>query len=206
MIRVLIVDDDHFSAAGLQELLARNADIEVTGLARTGEEALVLLEAQLPDVLVLDVKLPGMDGLEVLEEVRARGWPVGVLVFSAHSDVETVEQMLVAGADGYYVKGGRGGPENFLEALWSVARGERWLSPILPRVLADQQTTGDRLTPRQVDILRFVEQGLTNQSIAQELGMKKRTVDFHMERILQRLGAGNRTEAIAIARKRGFLS
>lgn len=125
-----------------------------------------------------------------------------VLVFSAHSEAELVEQMLAAGADGYYVKGDRGGPENIATAVQSVARGERWLSPLLVGRFAPPD---EMLTARQMEILRLAAQGQTNRQIALSMDLSRRTVESHMERIIKRLGVQSRTEACMLARKKGWI-
>ena len=203
---ILIVDDAHFAAEGMREYFEDFPDLEVIGIARTGEAALELLEALQPDVVVLDYKLPDeLSGPEVAAEIQARGWPVRVLAFSAFDTPEVVEEMIEAGARGYFLKGDD--PKNMLAAVRAVAAGNVWFSQSIGEWVFNKLRDREegKLTPRQVEIMELVAMGMTNQHIALTLEVKKRTIDFQMERILRKLGADNRTEACTIARKKGWL-
>lgn len=202
MIWVLIVEDDHFAAEGLRERFADEADIKVVGIARDGSRALEIMAALQPDVVVLDCKLPDMPGPEIVREIEARGWHTHVLAFSAYNTPELVEEMLRAGALGYFVKGDE--PENMIAAVRAVAQGEAWFSQSIGRwVYGKLSEIG--LTPRQKEILWLVDQGMTDQQIAQTLQMSEKAIEANVARIVKKLHAKNRTQAVSFAKDRGWL-
>ncbi len=204
MVRILIVEDDEFTASGLGEYLAGIGDFEVAGIARSGQKALVLLPDS-PDVVILDVKLPDMDGEALLMKMMGQAVRPSVLVFSASDDVETVQRMVCAGADGYFVKGGGEGSGKMAEAVRAVAGGGSWFSACIMQMVLKNAAEEKGLTPRQAAMLRLVAQGKTNQQIAVLLGISKRTVDAQMGRILKKLHAQNRAEACMCAKEKGWL-
>jgi DNA-binding NarL/FixJ family response regulator len=206
-IRVLIADDHPIVRDGLALILATAADIEVVGEAADGEEALRLVERLHPDVLVLDLAMPGVDGVEAIRRLRANGSGAGILVFTAYDTDDRILAALRAGAAGYLLKGAP--REDVFAAIRTVAAGGSLLPPVvatrlLRHVRGDEPEPED-LTPRQSEVLRLLAQGQQNKEIAAALGISERTAKFHVEAVLRRLGAGNRTEAAAIATRRGLL-
>jgi DNA-binding NarL/FixJ family response regulator len=206
-IRVLIADDHPIVRDGLALILATAADIEVVGEAADGEEALRLVERLHPDVLVLDLAMPGVDGVEAIRRLRANGSGAGILVFTAYDTDDRILAALRAGAAGYLLKGAP--REDVFAAIRTVAAGGSLLPPVvatrlLRHVRGDEPEPED-LTPRQREVLRLLAQGQQNKEIAAALGISERTAKFHVEAVLRRLGAGNRTEAAAIATRRGLL-
>ncbi len=215
MIRILIVEDDWAAREGLKERLADEPDLEVVGTAQNAQEALEQLALWQPDVVILDYKLQGkFSGVEVAKEIRACGWPTRVLAHSAYVEAEKVQAMLEAGAVGYYVKG----ESTYIEmvtAIRTVDEGLPWFSISLRedalnrlRVIEEEEEEEEeegKLTSRQTEILLLVEKGLSNKEIALALGRKKRTIDFHLERIFKRLGVHNRLLACQVAREKGWL-
>ena len=207
MIEVFLVDNDRFASAGLRQHLDEASDIQIVGSADSGEMALEMLEVledQLPQMILARARLPGLTGIQVAMEIRERGWPIKVLVCCLVKDPDSVEALMRSGVTGYFLRDEEA-PENIVAAVRAVAAGERWYSPTIKKMLDDRHLPEGRLTQRQVEILALVERGLTNQGIAQELGVRKRTIDFQIERILESLNAKNRAEASAIARRRGWL-
>jgi DNA-binding NarL/FixJ family response regulator len=204
---VLIADDHPIVRDGLALILATAADIEVVGEAADGEEALRLVERLHPDVLVLDLAMPGVDGVEAIRRLRANGSGAGILVFTAYDTDDRILAALRAGAAGYLLKGAP--REDVFAAIRTVAAGGSLLPPVvatrlLRHVRGDEPEPED-LTPRQREVLRLLAQGQQNKEIAAALGISERTAKFHVEAVLRRLGAGNRTEAAAIATRRGLL-
>ncbi|GAB4578503.1 MAG: response regulator transcription factor [Anaerolineales bacterium] len=208
MIRILIVEDDWAAREGLCDYLGDVADFEVVGVAQNGQDALDLLAIHEPDVVVLDVRLPGtLSGLKIAEEIQARGWPTRVLAFSAYADVETVEALLRAGALGYYVKGGVNSQVDMVGAVRTVAAGEFWMGKGLDEWMAKKLHKAKEagLTPRQLDVLQLLAAGKTNQEMAVILDLSLHTINTHVENIFKRLGVNNRTEAALLAREKGWL-
>ncbi len=211
MIRILIVEDDWASREGLREYLGDVADFEVVGAAQDGREALDLLAIHEPDMVVLDVKLPGpLSGLEIAEEIKARGWSTRVLGYSAYVDYQTVEAMIRAGALGYYVKGGVNTLADMVCAVRKVAAGEFWMGKGLDEWMAQklhkaEEEEEEGLTPRQFEVLQLIAAGKTNQEIAVILNISLHTINTHVEHIFKKLGVNNRTEAALLASEKGWL-
>jgi DNA-binding NarL/FixJ family response regulator len=202
MIWVLIVEDDHFAAEGLRERFADEPDLKVVGIAKNGKTALEIMAALQPDVLVLDCKLPDISGPEVVAEIDARGWHTHVLAFSAYDNPEMIEAMIKAGALGYFVKGDK--PEHMIAAVRAVAQGETWFSQSIGKwVYGKLSEIG--LTPRQKEILWLVEEGMTDQQIAQTMQVSEKVVEANIVRILKKLYTNNRTQAVSFAKDRGWL-
>ena len=206
-IRVLIADDHPIVRDGLALILATAPDMEVVGEAADGTEALRAVVRLQPDVLVLDLAMPGLDGVETIRRLRADGSRVGVLVFTAYDTDDRILAALRAGAAGYLLKGAP--REEVFAAIRTVAAGGSLLPPLvatrlLRHVRGDEPEPED-LTPRQQEVLRLLAQGQQNKEIAAALHISERTAKFHVEAVLRRLGAGNRTEAAAIAARRGLL-
>jgi len=211
MIQILLVEVDSFAAAGLREFLSNIPGFEITGIVNSGQEALAQLATQPPDIVVLGCPLPDMREEDLADEILASGWHTRILFVGAPEALEQIYARSQKVRNGYFV---RGEPVDGMErAIRALARGEPWFSQKIAAILLARQSAKEEeeeekegtLTPRQVEILQLVERGMTNREIALILKRKKRTVDSHMERILQQLGAKNRTEACAIAREKGWL-
>ena len=205
VIRVLLADDHPTLRLGLRMLLDRAPDVEVVGEAENGEEALALIEALVPDVAVLDCLLPGIEGAEVAREIRRRTLPVRVVALSAYDDERYVWGMLEAGATGYLLK--EEASETILAAVRGAARGEGYFSSRVA-VKAAAWTRGERpagLTEREVEVLRLAAKGLSNKEIAHSLGIKERTVEFHIGNLFRKLGVASRVEAAVWAKERGLV-
>jgi DNA-binding NarL/FixJ family response regulator len=207
--RVLLVDDHPVVRKGIHDLLNEAAGIAVVGEASHGAEALQLVEQLSPDVLLLDMELPDMPGNQVISKLKARGVTVTVLALSAYADREYITESLAHGAAGYLVKDEV--PENIIEAIRGVARGEQgWVSRQVAAHLStwmQEKEAGKTklLTPREIEVLRQVVGGKTNQEIAFALGISEKTVEKHLEGVFARLGVTSRVEAAVHAVREGWL-
>jgi DNA-binding NarL/FixJ family response regulator len=191
-ISVLLADDHTILREGLRSLLAAASDINVVGEAKTGREAVQLARRLKPAVVVMDIAMPMLNGLEAT--IRSADPSTKVLVLSMHSDSEYVEKVLEAGAAGYLVK--QTGASDLLTAIREIHRGNVFLSPSISRFLVDQYRTalrterpgdGHKLTPREVEVLQLVAEGMTNKQIASELAISVKTVEKHRQQVMDKL-------------------
>lgn len=207
MIRVLIVDDHPVVHDGVAAALNRTPDIRLVHAAETVEDALGSIARVKPDVALLDIRLRGADGLAAIGMLVAARPALRVIMFSAYDVDEYVFGAIRAGARGYLLKGAAGA--ELVEAIRKVHAGESYLSPSLSAKLVDQmqaRSHGSRLlTPRELMVLRLMAAGQSNREIAGSLAITERTVKFHVTAILNKIGADNRTQAVAMATRRGIL-
>lgn len=208
-IRVILVDDHRVVQKGLRSYLESFPDIEIVGTASSGEEALAKLEGWLPDVVVMDLSMPGgIDGIEATRRVRALSPHTQVVVLTAHTDDARVVAALRAGAIGYVRKDSE--PEVFLAAVRGVARGQSVLDPaVAGSVLQDLLRggpLGDDLSEREKDVLRQLAHGRTNREIGEALHVSEETVKTHVGNILSKLQLSHRTQAVVYALKQGIVS
>jgi DNA-binding NarL/FixJ family response regulator len=207
MIRVLIVDDHPVVHDGVAAVLNRTADVRLVDAVESVDEALAQLPRSRPDVVLLDVRLAGADGVAEIGRLAAARPSMRIIMFSAYDVDEYVFGALRAGARGYLLKGAAGA--EMVDAIRKVHAGESYLSPGLSTKLVDDMQTrshGRRLlTARELMVLKLMAAGQTNLAIAGSLSITKQTVKFHMTTILNKLGADNRTQAVALASRRGIL-
>ena len=197
---------------GLQALLLTEPDIEVIGEAKNGVEAVDKCRELQPDVLLLDLVMPRMDGLETIEALNEHGCDTRVLVLTSFAEDDKVFRAIKTGALGYLLKDSS--PDELIRAIHSVHRGESSLHPTIARKLIQEinQPAGDKpllddpLTDREVDVLKAVARGLSNQEIADELVIGERTVRTHVSNILGKLHLANRTQAALFALREGYIS
>jgi len=210
-IRVLIADDHIIVRSGLRLLLEAEPDIDVIGEALEGSEALNLVEQYLPDVVLMDITMPGMDGLEATRRIKA-AWPqVQVLVLTMHRSDEYFFEMLKAGASGYILKGAE--TSDLIQAVRVVGRGEVFLYPSMAGKLVKDyisskqwgEGSGSSLSPREKDILRLLSEGCSTKEIAEKLVISPSTVHSHRSNLMTKLGLSNRRELIQYARQRGLI-
>ncbi|MDF2701938.1 MAG: two component transcriptional regulator, LuxR family [Rubrobacteraceae bacterium] len=208
-IRILVADDHPMLREGLVAVLSTQPDFEVVGEAADGSEAVRLAEALRPDVILLDLEMPGTDGVAALERLRDAGSEVRAVVFTAYDTDERILGALRAGARGYLLKGAS--RAEIFDAVRTVYAGGSLLQPgVTARVLehlgrGDERAQANQLTPRELEVLGLISEGLQNSEIAERLFVTERTVKFHVSSILAKLGADNRTEAVAIAARRGLI-
>jgi DNA-binding NarL/FixJ family response regulator len=194
--------------AGARGELAHYADIEVVGEAANGDEAVQQTAAWQPDVLLLDIEMPGLKATEVIRYARALPRPACVLILTAHDDIDDVHDMLEAGATGYLLK--NAAPDVIADAIRAVAEGKSWLSDEVAQKLArqvieeKQQPTYKKLTDRELEVLRLAAASRTNTEIGTALSISERTVRFHLRSIYDKLGVNTRTEAAVWAIKCGL--
>jgi DNA-binding NarL/FixJ family response regulator len=211
-IRVILADDHNLVRQGIRQFLENADDIEVLGEASDGTGALQLVEELRPDIALLDIQMPGLSGVEVTRQIKARFPEVRILILTAYDDDPYVFALLQAGADGYLLKTLE--VDDLLRAVHAVQRGESALSPEITQRVLRQLKTGrpagaaeqiETLTARELEILRLAAQGLTNKAIGQEMGISDRTVQGHLANIYGKLSVASRTEAVTQALKRGWI-
>jgi DNA-binding NarL/FixJ family response regulator len=207
VIRILVVDDHPIVRDGLAAVLADEPDFAVVGTAASAEDALAAAQRLQPDVLLLDLELPGMDGVEAIDHLT-RQVPAGrIVVFTAYDADEQVFGAIKAGARGYLLKGATAG--EIAQAIRTVHAGGSHLEPqVAARVLAELATPrrpSGGLSQREQQVLRLVAEGHSNKAIARRLAITERTAKFHLTSIMNKLGAGNRAQAVALAVQRGLL-
>lgn len=202
MIRLLLAEDHPVVRAGLERLLANADDIELVAAATNGEEAVHLADRIRPDVVLMDLSMPVMDGIEATRRIsKAHDGAVSVVVLTSFSDRQEIMAALDAGASGYLLKDAE--PNELLAGVRAAARGEAPLAPKAAReVLANRvEAPTDALSERELDVLRLVAEGLPNKRIARELGISEKTVKAHLTHIFQRIGVTDRTQAALWAQR-----
>lgn len=200
-IRVVLAEDHVMVRAGIERLLAGAPDIEIVGLAANGREAVDTAREQRPDVVVMDLSMPELDGVAATRELRASVPEVRVLVLTSFMDTHRIVDAVDAGAVGYLLKDAE--PDELLRAVRAVARGEMPLDPRVTRALVERREsvpTADELTEREQEVLGLVAEGLTNKLIARRLGISEKTVKAHLTRVFGRIGVSDRTQAALWAR------
>jgi two-component system response regulator NreC len=212
-IRLMLVDDQEIVRAGLRSLLERSPQIEVVGESSDGESAVRLAAELKPDVVLMDVSLPDMNGAEATRRIKGAMPGVQVLALTIHEDEAYFFEMLNAGASGYIPK--RASPDDLITAINVVAAGEVFLHPMVAGALVQDYlrrvSTGSerasygRLTPRQREVLTLIAEGLTNLDIGEQLGISVRTVERHRENIMERLNLHSRADLVKYALRKGLI-
>jgi DNA-binding NarL/FixJ family response regulator len=214
MTRVLIADDDDLMRAGLAELLAVDATIEVVGEASDGRQAVDVATRLAPDVVLMDVRMPVLDGIEATRQLATAAPDVKVLVLTTFEQDDYVFGALRAGASGFLLKRTR--PEELIAAVHTIAAGESLLSPSVTRLVIDcvaRQSASepaddarlDGLTPRERDVLQALAQGMSNREIARALFVEESTVRTHVKRVLMKLQLRDRVQAVIFAYENGIM-
>jgi DNA-binding NarL/FixJ family response regulator len=211
-VRVLIVDDHALVSEGTRRLLELEPDMAVVGVARNGIEALELVARERPSVVLMDIEMPEMDGIEATTRITAEFPDVAVLVLSAYDDDEYVERLIEAGAAGYLLKDVRG--DQLFEAIRSVARGDSALHPTIARKVMRSFTAsnqgsvaddGESLSERELTVLRLAARGLANEAIALALGISARTAQAHLSNVFAKMHVESRTQAVVEALRRRWI-
>jgi two-component system NarL family response regulator len=202
-IRVLVVDDHDLVREGIAAVLSGAEGIEVVGSADGGQAALALYRSQSPQVVLLDVRMPGMDGLETLVQLRALRSDVKVIMLSSHDGDEAIYRAIKAGALGYVLK--KQPSRELVEAIRNAYEGRVSLAPAVTARLVSRVSQG-ALSERETEVLARVARGDSNKEIAGRLFISPSTVKNHIDNIMQKLGASDRTQAVTIALQRGMLT
>ncbi len=210
-IKVLLADDHAVLRAGLRALLSAEPDIEVVGEAADGQEAVALAERLQPDVIVMDISMPRMDGLRATRQIVAHLPDTKVLVLTMHAEEQYLLQVLEAGGAGYVLK--NSADTELLEAIRVVHRGQAYLYPTATKMLLEAYRKGDRptdvrestLTEREEEVLKLTAEGFSNTEIASRIYLSPKTVDTYRQRIMEKLGLHHRAELVRYALERGLL-
>jgi DNA-binding NarL/FixJ family response regulator len=202
MIRILLADDHPVVRDGLAAMLATQPDFEVVGEAGNGAEALTEAARLRPDVVLMDLEMPTLDGIEAIRRLRAADPSVQVVVLTAFDTDERIVGAIQAGAQGYLLKGAP--RAEIFAAIRTVSAGGALIPPVIASKLL-RQVREDALTAREKEVLELVAAGLANGDIAGRLFISEPTVKFHVSSILSKLGAKNRTQAVRVARERGLV-
>ena len=203
MIRVLLVDDHPVVRSGLAGLLGGETDIEVVGEADDGAQGVALAADLRPDLVLMDLRMPGMDGASATLAITSAG-TARVLVLTTYDTDADILRAVEAGATGYLLKDTP--REQLVDAVRAAARGETVLAPPLAAKLMRQVRGGDQLTPRELEVLQLVAQGRSNPEIARELFIGEATVKTHLLHVFDKLGVDDRTRAVTVAMERGILT
>lgn len=214
-INIVLADDHALVRDGIKSLLEDEPNLKVIGEASNGEEALEVAAILKPDLMILDIRMPQMDGITAVRELRKQGKNIPCLMLSMHDSEEYVLQSISAGAHGYLLKDAS--RDEFLKAINSVSNGEKYFSGDLSHILLKQITGGNgslpssappsnvNITRRQREILSLIPQGITNQEIAEQLGLSRRTVETHRYKMMETMGVNNKGDLIRRARELGLL-
>jgi DNA-binding NarL/FixJ family response regulator len=211
--RVLIADDDHLMRAGLIELLTADPDIEIVGQAVSGREAVRQARRLAPDVVLMDVRMPDLDGIDATRELSHAAPDARVLILTTFEQDDYIFGALRAGASGFLLKRTR--PEDLIAAVHSIAAGDSLLSPSVTRRVIDRmaqqptpqladQTNLDALTPREREVLELIARGMSNREIAAALVVEESTIRTHVKRILMKLQLRDRVQAVILAYETGI--
>jgi len=210
-IKIIIVDDHGLFRAGLHALLANRPEIEVIGEAADGDTAVRLIYETRPDLVLMDVSMPGLNGIEATRQIKERYPDTRVLALTVHENESMLREMIRAGASGYIIK--RAVESELINAIQAVMRGNMYVHPAMTRMLftdispsiKPKDINDETLTPRELVILKLLARGYTNRQIAQELNISPRTVEGHRSSLVGKLGFHSRVDLINYAEKHGLL-
>jgi len=209
LIKILIADDHPVVREGLAAMLSREADIDVVGEAADGQEAVDRVGSLRPDIVLMDLQMPRLNGVDAIRQIRERHPEVQMIVLTTYSDDDSIFQGIAAGARGYLLKDAP--RDELFRAVRAVARGESLLQPAVATKLLDRFSRGktapaqDALTERELDVLRLLAKGSANKEIGNKLHISESTVKTHVANIFQKLDVSDRTEAVTVALTRGLI-
>jgi DNA-binding NarL/FixJ family response regulator len=202
--RILLVDDHALVRRGLAVLLRMDSRFEVVGEAGSGEAALAAVEQLRPDVMVLDLNMPGIDGLETLRRLRSKPIPVKVLILTMHDEMHLVGQAMTSGADGYLLKDSM--DDELFQAIDGVMRGQKYVAAAIDRSrLLEVTTRPTTLTTREREVLQLIAAGHTTGEVAERLNISPHTATRHRANLMQKLDAHNQVELVRIASSQGLI-
>jgi two-component system, NarL family, response regulator NreC len=210
-IKVLIADDHAIVRAGLRTLINSESSMELTGEATGGYEAIELVSRYQPDILILDLSMPDLDGIEVTRRIKPQFPLVRVLILTIHEDEALLRAALKAGAGGYILK--HAAEAELISAIHTLLRGDLYVDPSLLRRLLTDDTppasghpvAAEGLTPREIDVLKLIVQGYTNRQVGEALSISVRTVESHRANLSEKLGLHSRVELVRYARENGLI-
>jgi len=202
-IQVLIADDHAIFRQGLATIINRDPEMQVIAQAENGEQAIALFEAHQPDVTLMDLRMPEMEGVAAISAICAIAKSARIIVLTTYDSDEDIYRGLQAGAKGYLLKETE--PDELLNAIRTVYRGQQYIPPDVGAKLA-QRLSNPELSERELEVLRSLAQGMSNAEIAAALSIGEGTVKSHVNRILNKLDVGDRTQAVIVAVKRGIVS
>lgn len=210
-ISILVVDDHAVVRAGLRTLIQSDPSLRIAGEAAGGLEAISLVEKLHPDVVVLDLSMPDMDGILVTKKLHAKYPDMRILILTVHEDEAMLREAIRSGASGYILK--HAAEKELIEAIRRILGGEMYVDPkMLPSLFGDEQSLSlgpkdliEPLTPREVDVLKLIVNGYTNRQIGQELGISVRTVEGHRANLYDKLGLHSRVELVRYAKQHGMI-
>ncbi len=213
-IRILLAEDHVVVREGTRELIQRELDMEVVGEAGDGEEAIELATNLRPDVVIMDIAMPKVNGIEATRRIKELHPATAILILTAYDNEQYIFALLEAGAAGYLLKNVR--RSELIDAVRAVCAGESVLHPVVTRKVLERFTGGEGgpgekrdkgiLSEREMEVLRLASKGISNKDIARELVVSVRTVQAHLGNIFNKLGVGSRTEAVLYALRRGWFS
>jgi two-component system response regulator NreC len=211
MIKVLIADDHAIVRAGLRSLLNAEPSLKLVGEAASGTEAIDLAKKTLPDILVVDLSMPDLDGISVTQNVKAFLPNAHILILTVHEDEALMREAIKAGASGYILK--HAAEEELISAINIVLRGDVYIDPTLVKSMLVKDISkensktdmGESLTPREIEILKLIVQGYTNRGIGEKLHISVRTVEGHRANITEKLGLHSRVELVRYARNHNLI-
>jgi DNA-binding NarL/FixJ family response regulator len=213
MIRVIVADDHHLVREGIRALIEKADDLRVVGEAVDGQEAVELVERLTPDVLVMDIAMPRLNGIQAIERIRAGGSPARIVILSMYSDDILVRQALQLGARGFLLKASVS--EELLLAIRAASRGAVYLSPAISETVIAEVSTApssprghgpaEQLTARERQMLQLISEGCTNSRMAEILGISVKTIERHRTNLMAKLDAHNLVELIRVAMKHGLI-
>lgn len=213
-IRILLADDHVLVREGTRELLEREKDLEVVAEAGDGEEAVQLVKSQRPDVAIIDIAMPKLNGIEATKQIKALYPATAVLILTAYDDDQYIFALLEAGAAGYLLKNVR--RRDLIEAVRAVHAGESVLHPTIARKVVNrfarssgkppEKRTPEQLTERELEVLKLAAKGMSNRDIARHLSLSIRTVQAHLSTVFSKMQVGSRTEAVVQALQKSWLT
>lgn len=210
MIRIVIADDHKMVREGLKQLLELDGDIQVVGEASDGEQCLLQVEETNPDVLLLDINMPTMNGLQTLQELRRNNSKQKVLMLTIHNEIEYLLRAVDIGVNGYILKDSESSV--LKKAIYTIYQGETYIEPSLTPELKERMqrnsssSTTEVLTRREVDVLKLLAEGLFNKEIAYRLNISEKTVKNHVSNIFKKISVSDRTQAAVYAIKNNFVN